>query len=110
MIEIEVLNHLKEYIEKPVYMGYAEEKTGQYITVEKTNSGIEDRIDYARFAIQSYADSLFDAAKLNNDVKIVMNMMPAVANVGKVKCNTDYNFTDNTTKKYRYQAVYDIWY
>jgi len=28
--------------------------------------------------------------------------------IGKVKLNSDYNFTDTVTKQYRYQAVYDI--
>ena len=28
----------------------------------------------------------------------------------KVSLNSDYNFTDITTKRYRYQAVFDISY
>jgi hypothetical protein len=30
--------------------------------------------------------------------------------VTKVTLNSNYNFTDTTTKEYRYQAVFDLYY
>ena len=34
--------------------------------------------------------------------------MVALDEVSKVSLNSDYNFTDAATKRYRYQAVFDI--
>ena len=36
--------------------------------------------------------------------------MAESTNIFKSSLNSDYNFTDTSTKKYRYQAVYDIYY
>ena len=33
--------------------------------------------------------------------------MPAISSA---KLDTDYNFTDTSTREYRYQAVYDLTY
>lgn len=30
--------------------------------------------------------------------------------IGSVRLNSDYNFTDIEMKRYRYQAVFDIYY
>ena len=39
-----------------------------------------------------------------------MEGMKALTNISSVKLNTDYDFTDEETKEYRYQAVYDLVY
>lgn len=37
-----------------------------------------------------------------------MDAMPYNTDISKAKLNSDYNYTDTTTKSYRYQAVYDL--
>ena len=46
--------------------------------------------------------------QLNEETKIAVDSLIELDEIASVKLNTDYNFTDTTTKKYRYQAVYDI--
>ena len=65
-------------------------------------------IKSATFAIQSYADSMFEAASLNEVVKEKMLDIIGEKEITKVSLNSDYNFTDTATKKYRYQAVFDL--
>ena len=49
--------------------------------------------------------------KLNEKVKEAMDELPwELDSVTRSKLNSDYNFTDTATRKYRYQAVYDITY
>lgn len=115
MIEKNVRAYLSEVLSPiPVLMERAEEPTEKYVLIEKTGAGRENMIDNATIAIQSYAESLFDAATLNESVKTAMlgDDTNAGFNGTVFSCtlNSDYNFTDTTEKKYRYQAIFDIYY
>ena len=61
-------------------------------------------------AIQSYGASLYDAAKLNEKIKNLMYDLIEVPEVARVKLNSDYNFIDTEIKRYRYQAIFDIYH
>jgi hypothetical protein len=45
---------------------------------------------------------------LNDKVKAAMKRFVRLDNVTRVELETDYNFTNTTTKQYRWQAVYNI--
>ena len=53
---------------------------------------------------------MFEAAKLNEKIKNLMYDLTTISEVSKVKLNSDYNFTDTETKRYRYQAIFDIYH
>ena len=109
LIEEIVLNYLTNELD--VFVGMQEpEKTDKYVLIEKTGSSRTDYVNSATLAIKSHANSLHDAAVLNEEVKKAMDNIIALNEISKVKLNTDYNFTDTTKKKYRYQAVYDLVY
>lgn len=110
MIEKIVLDYLNNKLEVPAYMEMPEKQTGRFVLLEKTGSSMEDYIYTATFAIQSYGDSMYEAAALNETVKQAMNEIIDLAQVFGSKLNSDYNFTDTTKKQYRYQAVYDVIY
>ena len=59
-------------------------------------------------SVQSYADSLFRAAEINRAVEKAMKNLTDLESVSKCKLNSSYNYTDTDSKKYRYQAVFDI--
>lgn len=59
-------------------------------------------------ALQSYGASMYEAARLNDQVIEAMQDMIELDNIIKVTLNQNYNFTDTQTKEYRYQAVFDI--
>ena len=50
------------------------------------------------------------AAELNEKLKQVIENMVELNEISGIHLNSDYNFTDTETKKYRYQAVFDINY
>ena len=111
MIEKIVLDYLNKTLKVPVYMEMPEMgQTERFVLIEKTGSRSENLINFATFAIQSYANSLYEAAKLNEVVKEAMNNIVSLDVVFGSELNTDYNFTDTTKKRYRYQAVYDLSY
>lgn len=110
MIEKIVLDYLSEKLNKPVYMETPSNPPTSYVLLEKTGSSRENHIDRATFAIQSYDESLYKTALLNDAVKRAMDDIIELDNISKSSLNSDYNYTDTTNKKYRYQAVYDLIY
>lgn len=108
MIEEKVREYLEDKLDIPVRM---EEELGlpeEYVLIEKTGSGEENHIASATLAIQSYSGSLYGAATLNERVKEAMEKIVEMDDISKCQLNSDYNYTDTTRKKYRYQAVYDM--
>lgn len=110
MIEIIVKNYLTKLLDIPVVFEHQKNLPKRYIILEKIGGSKENFLNSSTIAIQSYAESLYEAAKLNEKVKQLMNDLMKVEEISKVKLNSDYNFTDTETKKYRYQAVFDINY
>ncbi len=110
MIEIVLLRYLERETGLPVSMEVPEKPPEEFITLEKTGGGEKDHIQTAMFAIRSYGGSLLRAAEINEQVKTAMKAMPEKTEVFRAELNGDYNYTDTRTKRYRYQAVYDITY
>ena len=108
MIEVIVLEYLREQLDVPVYMENPIAAPEKYVLLEKTGSTSENLIESATIAIQSYAGSLFDAISLNEEVKEAMKKIVMLDEVMGAELNSDYNFTDTTKKKYRYQAVFEL--
>lgn len=112
MIEIIVKNFLESKLSVPVLMEIPKSQASQFVILEKTGSTHENHIDSAILTIQSYAESMQEAAELNDQVKNWMldgmEGLVTLDEVASVKLNSDYNFTDTTSKRYRYQAVFDI--
>lgn len=108
MIETVILNYLKENMDVPVYMEIPKNPETRFITLEKTGGGIVNHIGKATFAIQSHAESLFEAAFLN--VRMINVMLDSIIldEITHCSLNSDYNYTDGNTKDYRYQAVFDL--
>lgn len=109
MIEKILFDYLTENAGVQVYLE-KRDASGEYIVIEKTGSRTADKIETATIAIQSYADSMHRAASINEAVKDLMQDTLTLPEISAVRLNTDYNYTDITTKIYRYQAVYDITY
>lgn len=81
-----------------------------YVVIEKTGGGDENHINSATVAIQSYGDTLYQAALLNDQIVALMEDIVLLPEVSACELNSDYNFTDTTKKEYRYQAVFDLVY
>ena len=98
----------KKLILTPVRLELPNNPPDIIVVLEKTGSNEVNHIKSATFAIQSYSKSMLDAMELNEQVKQAMKDIVELDQIGACNLNSDYNFTDTTTKKYRYQAVFDI--
>jgi len=107
MIEKIVRDFLEEKLKLGVYLEVPKGET-TFIVLEKTGSYEENYIYNTTIAIQSYGASLYEAAQLNSQVIEVMKEIIELDEISSCELNSDYNFTDTETKRYRYQAVYDL--
>lgn len=111
MIERILFDFLTEKMSVPVYMEEPKKTPpdSSMIVIEKTGSTLNNHVSSSTFAVQSYGASLFEAAELNDLVKKAIldgvNGIIALDEITGVELNSDYNFTDTTSKRYRYQAV-----
>lgn len=105
MIEKTILDYLDEHLTVPVYMEEPINKPASYVLIERTGSSESDLIESTTLALQSYGASLYDAAVLNMAVKARIKQAVELPTVSAVYINSDYNFTDTETKRYRYQCV-----
>lgn len=105
MIEKTILDYLSEHLTVPVYMEEPIDKPSSYVLIERTGSSESDLIESTTLALQSYGASLYDAAVLNMAVKARIKQAVELPTVSAVYINSDYNFTDTETKRYRYQCV-----
>lgn len=109
MIEKVILDYLTEKLDVSVYLEVPERAPERYVIIEKTGSSYEGNYIFsATIAVQSIAGSLYEAAVLNEQAKAAMLEASGLPDVCRADLNSDYNFTDTTTKKYRYQAVFDL--
>ena len=117
MIETTLMNYLisKDLsVRNHVYAEVPEKPPEAYIVIEKTGSGRTNRINRAMIAIQSVADrnkkSLLDVMRINEEVKEAMDEIVRLPEIFSCELNSDYNFTNEATKEYRYQAVFNLYY
>lgn len=111
MIEKRVYDYLNANLTVPCYMERPDKNIPEsYIVIERTGGGKTNQLSTATIAIQSYATSMYDAVQLNNTMKATMEEMVREIDIFSVKLNSDYNYTNNTFKGYRYQAVFNIIY
>lgn len=109
MIEVTLLNYLKTALSPTlVAMEIRQNMPDSFVLLEKTGSRQNDMLFGSTFAVQSYGSSLYEAMSLNQSVKDAMFEAVNLSQVTRVELNSDYNFTDITTKTPRYQAVFDI--
>ena len=118
MIEEVILNYLDNELSVPVLMELPEvpsedftEWPSEFVIIEKVGSSISNQLYRDSIALQSYSlSSLYKAASLDEDVRKAIEEIPVTTGVCTARMQSNYNFTDVKTKRYRYQSVYDIYH
>ena len=102
------------YLTEQGYTAYGEEPESPpktYAVIGRVGGGMENHISRALITVRSYAPTLLQAAKLNKQIKFEMVYgLPELPQIAGIRLNSDYNNTDPETRRYRYQAVYEITY
>lgn len=102
---------LRNYLADQGFASAFEKQPGVNIVLDKTGGQLNGHQFLHTFAIQTYGESKARAAKLSYQVMQAMLDMPQhTTRVVDVQLNSGpYDFTDTSTKAYRYQAVYEIY-
>lgn len=112
MIELIVKDFLETKMAVPVLLEVPKDPPASFIIIEKTGGGQTNYIKSAVLAIKSYAASMYVAAQLNEELKTAMldgnEGLITSPDIVSVHLNSDYNYTDTSEKRYRYQAVFDV--
>lgn len=108
MIEKIILDYLTAELSVPVYMEVPEARPLSFVVIEKTGSHNNFHISTATIATQSYAETMYKAASLNEAVKAAMSDIIELDSICKCSLNSDYNYTEADAMQYRYQAVFDV--
>lgn len=112
LIEKVVRDFLGGKLECPVLLEDTN-KAKKRVLIEKT-SGSGEYTYESTLAIQSYGGSLYEASTLNSEVIALLLKdgdepgLLSINDIIDIELNSNYNYTDTSTKEYRYQAVFDI--
>lgn len=110
MIENIVRDYLNDKLSVDVYLEKQKEMPSSFVLIEKNGGKLTEHIRYATLTIQSYATTLYNASKLNEDVIRSLENIIELNEIISCTLNSDYNYTDTRTKQYRYQAVFNFIY
>ena len=107
-IEEYVIASLTGQLSVPVSGDVPSPKPASFVTVEKTGGGSSNTIQSATLAVQAWAESRDAAALLCAAVETAMDGIVAHPEISRCSLSSSYNFTDTSTKRYRYQALFDV--
>lgn len=110
MIEETICGYLSQALSVPAWPEEPESAPERYIIVQRTGGGERNHVRRATVAVQSYGESLYQAAALHEEVLSAMGGITALPHVSACAVNSEYNYTDTRKHKYRYQAVFDLVY
>lgn len=108
MIELIVKEFAEQNLTVPVFMEFPPDPPERFVVLKKGDSGRVNLIDSAMLVADSYAESLLEAAKLNEQVKTVLDDLIRLDAVSSSRRGGDYPAFDTKNKRYRYQAVQNI--
>lgn len=110
MIEKIILDYMSAILYVPVFMEIPAGENERYVVLKRSGRERKGSLNGANLIIDSYAPSMFEASCLNEQVKAALDELDTLDEVSSVELATDYPLTDTTNKKYRYQAVYEIYH
>jgi hypothetical protein len=111
MIETVVYEFMRSSLDVPVYMEIPKtNEAEQYVVIERVGLRVANHVYTASIAFQSYAGRMADAAALDETVRHTVEAMAELPDIGGVHLESNYNFTDTSTKQYRYQCIFGVTY
>ena len=113
MIESIILQYLSEILEVPVSLEIPNEELEQYVVFEVVDRNKTDFVDAVTIEFNSYADSKYNAALLDKQVRKCIEEMISIPNICSVEIGggrSSGDSHDRETKRYRYRSYYNIYF
>ncbi len=108
MIELLIKSFLESKLPQRVYMEFPSKPPERFFLLRRSGQGREDMLETSTLVLDSYAESLLEAARLNEIGKAAMDELSELDEITSSKRSGDYPLEDVQNKRYRYQAVQTI--
>lgn len=112
MIEVTIKNFIEENLDYPAYMEIPTSSPPDiFFVIEKISGSREDLLYSSTLAIQTYAPSMYETALACEEMtNKILDSLTECPEVTGVELNSSYNHPDTSTKRYRYQSLFEIFY
>jgi len=108
MIEITIKEFVEQRISAPLFFEYPKEAPGRFVILKMQTDPREEFLESAILVADSYAPSLLEAMRLNEEVKNALDALSELDCIAGSHRGGDYPFPDTANKRRRYQAVQNI--
>lgn len=108
MIEAIIRSYLLPVLKLPVMTEHQEHDPDSFVIIERLGGSMTNSVRQSTVALQSYGPTMIRAAELHEKVLEAMDNIVELDVIGGISLNSEYNYTDEEEKRYRYQAVFDI--
>ena len=110
ILEKKIIEYLSPLLSVPVVTETPEDDTASYVRIERVGRAVRNRVTTDSIAFQSYGATMLEAAELDEEVQGRMEGFLSLDEISSVTLQSNYNATDTSNLKYRYQCIYDIVY
>lgn len=111
MLEKTLYDYLNSKLSVPAYLERPASPPEKFVVIERTGGTEDNQIKTATIAVQSIAQSLYDAVTLNEEAMEAMEDAAELDSIGSVRLASFYNFTGRAEAdrdEHRYQAIFTI--
>ena len=106
---------LREYLEGnldnvPVRMEYPKNPPKKFIVLQLADGGQINHIDAATFFVNIYADSLYSAAQMKEEVKTILLDAASIPGISRAMLGQENAGTDTSNHVYTYNLTFNFYY
>ena len=110
ILEKKIIEYLSPLLSVPVVAETPEDVPDSYVSIERVGRAVRNRVTTDSIAFKSHGNTMLDAAELDEEVQECMEGFISLDEISSVTLQSNYNATDTSNLKYRYQCIYDIVY
>lgn len=110
MIEVTLRDYLTDNLDIPVLMEHPKTSKKKYILLQLADASQINHIDMATFFVNVYADSLYEAAEIKEEVKTLLLNAIELPGITKSTLGQDQAATDSANHLYQYNLTFNFYY
>ena len=111
MIEVTIRKYLEDNLDGvPVYMEYPKKPGKKFVVLQLADGGQINHIDAATFFVTVYADTLYAAAEIKEQVKSILYYAVILPCISSVSLGQEQSGSDSANNMYQYSLTFNFYY
>ena len=110
MIEVALRKYLEENLSVPVVMEHPKKPASKFVLLQLADGGQINYVDAATFFVTVYADSLYEAAEIKEQVKDLLFDAVQLPGISKSSIGQEQAGTDSANHVYQYNLTFNFYY